>query len=76
MFGEEGVDFGRGVAYAGLNLPEGQAWFAWGGETCAAKEFDGQAVGLGVVGGQECEECGFAGAVGAEEGEACALSDR
>ena len=57
------------MAYAGLDFPEGEAWFAGRGETCAAEEFDGETVGLRVVGGQEGEECGFAGAVGAEKGE-------
>ena len=59
---EEGVDFWGGMPDAGLYVEDGDAGLAGGGETRAAEELDGSGVGLGVVGADEGEDGGFAGA--------------
>lgn len=61
VFREEGVDFGAGVADAGLEIEEGDAGFAGGGEAGVGEEGYGEGVGLRVVRGDEGEEGGFAG---------------
>ena len=64
MAGEEGVEFGGGVADAFLEFEDGDAGLAWFGEAGAAEDFEGEGVGLGVVGSEEGEEGRFAGAWG------------
>lgn len=60
VFGEEGVQFGAGLADAGLEVEDGDAGFAGGREPGAGEEADGQGVGLRVVRGDEGEKGGFA----------------
>lgn len=64
------MDFGAGVADAGLEGEEGETRGAGGGEARVGEEGDGEGVGLRVVGEQEGEEGGFAGAVGAKDAPA------
>ena len=65
---EEGVDFGGGVPDAGLHVEDGDAGLARGGEAGAVEELDGKGIGLWMVGADEGEDGGFAGALGGKGG--------
>lgn len=75
VLGEEGVDLGTGLPDAGLDVEDGDARFARPGQAGAGEDPDGERVGLRVVGADEGEERGFAGAVGAEDAPTLATAD-
>lgn len=64
MSWEEVVNFGAGVADAGLEVEDGDAWGARTGEARTGEEGYRKRVRLGVVGTDEGEKSGFTGACG------------
>lgn len=75
VFREEIMDFGARMTDAGLEVEDGDPRLPWAREARFGEEFDGEGIGLGVIGADERKKGRFAGAVGAEDAPAGIAAD-